>query len=82
MRWLVRVDLYRNVVDAVELRSGTDLRQALTEGIEQLQRDGWDIEGVSFSGTFVTRGAVRHYLSVVPTDPGEPVPEMYGVRNR
>jgi hypothetical protein len=79
-RWLVRVDEFRNVVAVLELPAGTDLRQALADGMESLRREGWEIEGVSFSGTFVTRGCDRHNLSILPTDPGKPLGEMWGAR--
>lgn len=69
MRWLVRVDLFRAVVEVVELQPGTDLRRALAAGIDRLKREGCRIEGVSYSGTIVSRGGVRHYLSVVTTNP-------------
>jgi hypothetical protein len=39
-RWLVRVDLYRNV--SRELATGADLNAALAHAIEQLRRDGWE----------------------------------------
>ena len=79
-RWLVRVDEFRHVVDVVELRPGTDLRQALAAGIEKLRSEGWLVEGVSFSGTFARRGGDRHNLCVVPTDPEQPLREMWGLR--
>jgi hypothetical protein len=77
-RWLVRVDLYRNVIDALELASGTDLRAALADGIEQLRRDGWENEGVSFGSTFVCQGEERHQLGVYPTDPYDLALSLHG----
>ena len=69
-RSLVRVDLFRTVIDVQELPPGADLRRAPADGIEFLHRAGWTIEGVSYSGTFVRRGNERHYLSIVPPIPG------------
>jgi hypothetical protein len=68
-RWLARLDMFRNVVEVRELPPGANLRGALAQDSVALRRDGWTIEGVSFTGTFVRRADVRHYLGVYPADP-------------
>jgi len=68
-RWLSRLDAHNRVIESRELPAGTDLRLALSTHLARLQTDGWVVEGVSFSGTFIHRGSERHYMAIYPADP-------------
>lgn len=77
-RWLSRLDEHNRIQEVQELKPGADLRSALAQQLEQLRSDGWLIEGVSFSGSFIRRGATRHYVSVYPKDPRDQPISLHG----
>jgi hypothetical protein len=77
-RWLARLDAHGRVIEAEELPPGTDLRITLTARLLALREAGWLIEGVSYSGTFVSRGELRHRVAVYPQDPRERFIDIHG----
>jgi hypothetical protein len=77
-RWLSRLDAHNRIIEVRELPAGTDLRNALDMHLAQLQKDGWVVEGVSFSGTFVHRGSERNYVAVYPADPRSQPISLHG----
>lgn len=51
---------------------------SLAQDIEALRADGWTIEGVSYSGTFVRLGELRLYLGVYPADRRDEKMSLHG----
>jgi hypothetical protein len=77
-RWLARLDEHGRVQTSQELAPGADLRQALAQHLNQLALQGWRIEGVAFSGSFVRKGSDRHYVSIYPHNPHEQFISLHG----
>jgi hypothetical protein len=78
VRWLARLDQNGRVQTSEELAPQTDLRMALSLYLEALSREGWLIEGVAFSGSFVRKGSDRHYVSIYAHDPSDQFYDSHG----
>jgi hypothetical protein len=76
--WLSRLDEHNRVQEVQELAARTNLRAALDGKLEELRAEGWSIEGVAFSGTFIRRGGQRHYVAVYPSNPSDQPISLHG----
>jgi hypothetical protein len=77
-RWLARLDEHGRVQTSEQLAAGADLRLTLTHHLHELALQGWLIEGLVFSGSFARKGSDRHYVSIYPHDPTEPLISLHG----
>jgi hypothetical protein len=71
--YVVVWNLQWQVIDCRRLPIGCDLRTALTQSVELLQRDGWKPEGSGqFGFAFLTRAKQRRLIALTARDPFNP----------
>lgn len=71
-RYVVLWDLQWQVIEAEQLKPGSDLYGALAAAASRLKHEGWTVEGViEYGFVFVNRGGERRLLALTERNPDD-----------
>jgi hypothetical protein len=77
-RYVVLWTLQWEVVTCRMLQGGANLQAAMSEAVDEADRDGWVADGTAeFGFVFLRRGDVRRLLMLTPRDPGDAVQQSF-----
>lgn len=77
-RYVVLWTLQWELVASRKLQCGANLHAAMSEAVDEADRDGWTAEGTpDFGFVFLRRGEVRRLLMLTPRDPGDAVRQSF-----
>jgi hypothetical protein len=81
-RYCVLFDSQRQIIACQRLEPSTDLRSAITNTIDRLAQEGWQLEGTyEYGFVFLNRNGIRRLLILTERDPYDTRPQSFSPFN-